>query len=774
MVTNPGDADAGARDDGREALLKETAAPAPKKKRRWLRRIAIGVPVFLALVVLMLPTILSTAPVRRRIEAAIGEAACRKVTIADHSIGWFSPVTVEGLVIYEKDGTTPFLKVGKTSVDLAFRPLLSKRVEIRSVEVSGVEARVVKRRDGTLSTDDLGKRPAGAPPAAQPPPSQPAAPQPQAPPPEPYRFRLGTVSVHDVTLRYIDEAGGGNVTVSNLVLNAKPGAAAEEILADLKTKVEVEGAAPGDLEATATLLRVDKGFLRPEFTGQVSVKFAGFDLAAIVQKMSPMKGVEFATGAVSGTLNVRLPAGGDQEFTLETVLPAVRWADAGKPPAVLSQVWIQQVVTYHPREHRIEIKPGGRLRFEGAELQVNGTVDMPADAKDTDNPVDLLVRFDGEMSHFKDIFPAYMAGQDTVGPLRSFWNIKGTNLDLLKIDGTAEVTSWTYTLHGDDGKDTWWKVPHPGMFKIESHGTLDLRRRDELAKSRPDLPWSSLTGLNLDFQLNAPWLQSQDMDLKQVFGQFALREQKLDITKFSFILNGGKVGLTGGVLFDQEDAGWNLRTTTESPVAYSYEFSGIAALLNPGLYSTQKGQVETKMGWDISVTGRGFAMDLIAKTLKGEGTLKLEKGTLAGSPMLSELYKQLRLTGDAKYSFSLMEQKFRIDGGKIYNEFSNWQGTDKEANISISGETDFDGNMKQAITVSGDPSARWGKTTGAIVDVLNKAGGLPLGGTVSSPTIEIDYEKALKGAVGGILENPDLKEKGKGILDGIFGPKKKK
>ena len=167
-------------------------------------------------------------------------------------------------------------------------------------------------------------------------------------------------------------------------------------------------------------------------------------------------------------------------------------------------------------------------------------------------------------------------------------------------------------------------------------------------------------------------------------------------------------------------------------------------------------------------------MEKAKKTLAGKGKLALEHGTISGSPMLGEFYKQLRLGESAKYEFDGMAQEFRIAEQKVHNEWSKWQGAGKEADLTIQGWTDFDGNMQQRITVEGDPTARWGKTTGTVIDVLNKAGGLPLGGTVEDPKIEIDYEKALKGAIGGVLEDPKLQEKGKSLLEDLFGKKKKK
>ena len=152
VPTEPEDA----RDEGREALLKEVPVPAPKKKRRWILRVAIALPVLLALFVFLLPTILSMGWVTRKIEAAAGEKLARRVTIGSHSVGWWAPVACENLAVYEKDGTTPFLKVDKVVAKLPLKPPTGTSTSSRWRSPS----RRIALQDGSLSTDD--RRAAGA------------------------------------------------------------------------------------------------------------------------------------------------------------------------------------------------------------------------------------------------------------------------------------------------------------------------------------------------------------------------------------------------------------------------------------------------------------------------------------------------------------------------------------------------------------------------------------------------------------------------------------
>jgi uncharacterized protein involved in outer membrane biogenesis len=760
------DLDAGARDAGREELLERTAE-APKKKRRWRLRIAIGLPVALGLFVLMLPTILSTGLVRGKIVAAIGGAAGRRAEIEDHSIGWWSPVKVAGLTIYEKDGTTPFLKIREATIRLPYRPLLDDRVELEAVEVAGVEVRVVKRRDGSLSTDDLGEG------------GKTAEKKPATDRSGGLQVSFQSVKLRDVSVTLVDEAAGRTVRLTGLTLDAKPGKTAEEIAARVAARVALDGAAGGDVKVEAELLALEGGMPRKEITGAATVSYEGCDLAALANAFAPMEGVDWATGASTGTLKAKLLAGGTVEAAVDAKLPAFRWGAPGEPPMMATWISVRQDLVFDPAASRVELKPGGKVQFAGADIQVNGTLDLPKDPSDADNPLDLIVKFDGETSHFDELFPAHVGGHDMKGTLRSNWVIKGPDFDRLSIEGVAEVTNWKYVSHGEDGATSEYVVPHPGFLKLSVKGSLDGKRREARAAAEPGRAWAALDGLSLDVRVATPWLKSEFVDIKQVIAELDVREQAAELRKFSFVLNGGAVSCDGRATFDAEDPAWTFRTKVpERPVAYSHEFSGLAALVNPALYADQQGQIEAAMAWDVSLRGRGFSMEALTKTLEGEGTLGLRRGAITGSAMLKQLFDALKLAETPKFEFALMDQKFRVSGGKVLNEFSNWQGEGKSANITIKGWTDFDGNMKQAITVEGDPVKRWGETTGRVVNAYNKAGGLPVEGTVSEPRIAIDFEKALKGAVEGVLEDPKVKEKieekANDLLDDLFKKKKKK
>ncbi|NUN48550.1 MAG: hypothetical protein HUU15_06955 [Candidatus Brocadiae bacterium] len=753
----------GARDEGREALLEAASAPPAKKKRRWLLRLGLGIPLVLGLLVLLAPTLLSTGPVRRRIESGIREATGRKATLQGHGLGWWAPVTLSNFVLYERDGTTPLLKIRSLTLDVAHRPLLDGSVVLRTCDVAGVEVRIVRRKDGTLSTDELLQDIETASAAAPAPP--PAAPAEE----KPLRLTMGTVTLREVTAVYVDEASGTTARITGLTVQAKPGATPDEIVAAVAASVEAPGAPAGTIEAQATLLALDAGRPRGGITGRATVSWKGFDLAAIGRVLAPMPDVDTHTGPVDGRIEATLLPGRDIDATLTARIPALRYGTRGEAPQIATHTDVTELISWRQATGRLELKPGSVAKFAGAEIQITGTVDLPA------GPIDMLLRFDGEMSRFPALFPSSMSGQNLKGTLRTNWSLKGPTLDEVAVSGTAELQApFIYRTTADDGTVTEYVVPHPGFFNLTVRGTWDGARRARRAEEEPGRAWASLDGLNLDLSLESPWVRSPSVDIKQIAGLVQLREQTAVLKRLEFVLNGGRVSCDGGVAFDAEDPSWTFRTRVDDPpVAYSHGFSGLAALVNPGLFSTEKGQVEAAMGWDVSLRGRGFDAAAVSKTLQGEGTLSLKRGVLAGSPMLSQLYGALKLTGAARYEFSGMDQKFRIDAGKVLNEWSNWQGA-KDADFTISGETAFDGTLNQTIRVTGDAEARWGKTTAKVVKVLNDAGGIPLRGTVAAPKIQIDYEKALEGVVKGLLDDPAVKDKWKDLLEDPFKKKDRK
>ncbi len=129
---------------------------------RFARRLGIAAGVFAALVLatlLALPYVVSLDSVRARAIAAAETALHRKVEIGAMRLQIFSGLGagVERLVVHNRGGfaAPALLSAERASVKVAFWPLLSRRVEVRRLELRGVTVTVERDAAGRLSVEDF-------------------------------------------------------------------------------------------------------------------------------------------------------------------------------------------------------------------------------------------------------------------------------------------------------------------------------------------------------------------------------------------------------------------------------------------------------------------------------------------------------------------------------------------------------------------------------------------------------------------------------------------
>lgn len=113
-------------------------------------------------------------------------------------------VRVGQLTLTERGNDTPFATVGSARLAVAVLPLLSKRVEVRRVEVDGLVLNLRRKKDGSLNIDDLAgdkKAPDGAEkPAASP----------------PLQFDIAGVELRNARLTWRDDVANTTTTISDL------------------------------------------------------------------------------------------------------------------------------------------------------------------------------------------------------------------------------------------------------------------------------------------------------------------------------------------------------------------------------------------------------------------------------------------------------------------------------------------------------------------------------------------------------------------------------
>lgn len=139
-----------------------TATATPRKKRRWLRRIAIAV-VVLGVLVTFAPFALSLGPVRRWAAGKVSDAVGRTVTIGGITARWWSGIECRDVVVANPEGFTgePLLRVERVHADLYWLPLVSGSVR-GSVEVLRPVATLLRKPTGERNTDSPSRAGEGA------------------------------------------------------------------------------------------------------------------------------------------------------------------------------------------------------------------------------------------------------------------------------------------------------------------------------------------------------------------------------------------------------------------------------------------------------------------------------------------------------------------------------------------------------------------------------------------------------------------------------------
>src|SRR4051812_8162704 len=97
---------------------------APRKRRRW-PFIVGGVILFLLLVLIFAPTLLSIGPARSMVLGVVNKSLNGRVEVADWSLGWNGGITVNGLKVYEdKAGKDLIFQASRVRTELSLMKAL--------------------------------------------------------------------------------------------------------------------------------------------------------------------------------------------------------------------------------------------------------------------------------------------------------------------------------------------------------------------------------------------------------------------------------------------------------------------------------------------------------------------------------------------------------------------------------------------------------------------------------------------------------------------------
>ncbi len=137
---------------------------------RKLAIVAVVIVVIVVVVILALPHLIDINQYRGQIQAQLQQRLNRPVQLGAMSLGVFPlRVEVKNVVIGDDPSfgsNIPFAQVGELDISIALLPLLSKNIEVDSLELKQAKIEIIRNAQGLWNFSTAGSN-AAAPPAQQ-------------------------------------------------------------------------------------------------------------------------------------------------------------------------------------------------------------------------------------------------------------------------------------------------------------------------------------------------------------------------------------------------------------------------------------------------------------------------------------------------------------------------------------------------------------------------------------------------------------------------------
>ncbi len=150
------------------------------------------------------------------------------------------------------------------------------------------------------------------------------------------------------------------------------------------------------------------------------------------------------------------------------------------------------------------------------------------------------------------------------------------------------------------------------------------------------------------------------------------------------------------------------------------------------------------LSWDLALSG-----DLARpkESLAGDGTIRIAHGSIAGSPTVGELLKELG--GAAALQFDSATAEFRIENQRVFGKRARVDGRDLL--VGLEGSVGFDQTLDYRVDAkltSSFLSKADRSRLGPVLDLLSGDDGLPLpitlSGTLTRPRVKLETDRLLK------------------------------
>lgn len=428
----------------------------PRPRRRWLRRFLILVALLVA-AILVLPGLLADNFVRGKLEGMISDSLGADVTVSGLSLGWWSPVEADAVVIKEPGGGGTLLKARACDVDAGIWSLLFGSDTLR-VTLHEPELTLRPLPDGRLNAMALVE--------GMPPPEEKEQDDEGSGLPErgaEIRIEGGIIRLGEGAAQTSYELDGG---VSCDALDREP----------LRFKIGLVRAEGGSIEVGGSLAEWNVPGATPSWTG--TVEATEVDLSTFAAVLGPVADLD-PHGVVTRLLAAAEPRKGGSRLVLEADVQNLSVAKRGEKPG-------------EPLES-VTVRLGGALdthsvsRLRGTVVVPQGQVELDPESHVSwdDSGVEGRLKVDGEVEDLQELEGAIagllpegleVSGRATVkGHVAGRWD-RAPDIPWTKrlegVDATFDLSATGVDYDGIAARDITAKASlADGQIKIEEAST---------------------------------------------------------------------------------------------------------------------------------------------------------------------------------------------------------------------------------------------------------------------------------------------------------------
>ncbi len=604
-------------------------------------------------------------------------------------------LSVSRASLSEPNSDQVFLQAEAVRASVRLLPLLSKRVEIKRMEIKGAVAHVVRSKEGKLNFEDLlgaGATKPGK--SLEPPPGsegKPTLPKPPQTPPSAATIEVVAVELDGATIDYLDEAENKRYALSNVqvqtgrIADGAPGSV--RVAFALKTDqpavdVTVAGKTDFLFEASKQHVRLNdldltvKGIC-PGVTGLDTVARGDIDVSGatseiLISKLEVSASGKRPDGDFKLKLEIPKLAVTRDKISGETIRLNMTAKDAKQTTAMQMKIpgieGTRQTFSLGPVDAELSVEGSGRSIKAKLSSKVTGNAEarqfeisqltLVVNAVDPSlpkSPVDAKIEGSAQLDLAKEDVAAQFAAQ----------------LDESRIDGKVGVTrfdqpAYTFDL-GIDQLDADRYLARPDAKKTDGAGRE--AKPVQTGEKGPEKPMdlSGLKSVTANGDIRIGRFKGANVKASQVRAEIKLGNGRLDMSPFTASLYDGS--LSGA---------FSAQSASTPTFALKQQLSGVnvGALLKDAAGSEK---LEGKGTFSLDVTTQGSTTTALKKGLNGTSALSVVDGSIKGIDLaatLREAKDKLReLRGkktqaedkSKKTAFTELKATFTIRNGVAHN-----------------------------------------------------------------------------------------------------------